>query len=155
MKHVTILFIRQGDQILLAMKKRGFGAGKWNGVGGKVQEGESYKAAAVRECAEEIGLTPHHPVRVGHIRFFDPRDPAFEHDAHIFVALSYDGEPRESDEMRPQWFHVDEIPYDDMWPADRHWMPHLINGELFEGIITATETEVTEHHIQVLESLDD
>jgi ADP-ribose pyrophosphatase YjhB (NUDIX family) len=155
MKHVTLLFIRQGDKILLAMKKRGFGAGKWNGVGGKVQEGETYKAACVRECEEEIGITPDHPVRVGHIRFFDPRDPSFEHDAHIFVALSYTGgEPRESDEMRPEWFGVDKIPYDDMWPVDHLWLPHLLNGELFEGTVTTTEDKVAEHHIQVLEKLD-
>jgi 8-oxo-dGTP diphosphatase len=154
MKHVTLLFIRQGNQILLAMKKRGHGAGKWNGVGGKVEEGESYRAAAVRECQEEIGVAPIAPLRVGHIRFFDPDDPSFEHDCYIFVALDWDGEPRETDEMRPQWFDINKLPYQDMWPDDELWLPHLLNGELFEGTITANQTEVTEHHIQVLEKLE-
>lgn len=150
---VTTLFLRRGDQILLAYKKRGFGKDFWNGVGGKVEEGESLRAATVRECQEEIGVMPSAPVRVGHIRFFNPHDPSFEHDCHIFVALAWDGEPRETDEMRPQWFSVKDIPYKNMWPDQELWLPYVLNGELFEGTATVTTTEVTEHHIQVLEKL--
>lgn len=150
-----MLFIRQGDKILLGYKKRGFGKGKWNGVGGKVEEGESLRAAVVRECEEEIGIMPHGPVRLGHIRFFNPDDATFEHDCHIFVALDWDGgEPQETEEMRPQWFDIRDIPYDKMWPDEKIWLPHLLNGEFFEGTATVTETEVTEHHIQVVEALD-
>jgi 8-oxo-dGTP pyrophosphatase MutT (NUDIX family) len=54
----TLLFLITEDKILLAMKKRGFGTGKWNGVGGKIESGESLEAALVRECQEEIGVTP-------------------------------------------------------------------------------------------------
>lgn len=150
----TLLFLRQGDKILLAYKKRGFGAGKWNGIGGKVEEGESLKAAAVRECQEEIGVIPEGPIRVGRIRFFDQTDPSFESDCNIFVSLAWEGEPRETDEMRPQWFDIKDIPYDQMWPVDKYWYPHLLNGELFQGTATGTETELAEHHIQVLEKLD-
>ena len=49
------MFAKKKDKVLLAMKKRGFGAGKWNGVGGKVKDGETIKQAAIRE--QESGVT--------------------------------------------------------------------------------------------------
>ena len=47
-KVLTLAFIRDGDQLLLGMKKRGFGAGKWNGFGGKVDPGETILQGAAR-----------------------------------------------------------------------------------------------------------
>lgn len=154
MKRVTVLFLQQNNQLLLAYKKRGFGKGFWNGVGGKVEDGETFRAAAVRECIEEINVTPHHPVLLGRLRFFDQDDPTFEHDCRIFVSDSWVGEPQESDEMRPQWFSSTELPYESMWPADTLWLPFVLRGEFFVGTITANEQAVAEHHIQVVESLE-
>ena len=57
MKELTLLFLRQGDEVLLAMKKRGFGEGRWNGVGGKVEKGEDELHAAYRELEEETGIS--------------------------------------------------------------------------------------------------
>ena len=58
MKHVTLLFLIKDDsqEILLAMKKRGFGEGKFNCTGGKIEEGETIPQAAIREAKEEIGV---------------------------------------------------------------------------------------------------
>jgi ADP-ribose pyrophosphatase YjhB (NUDIX family) len=56
MKQTTLCFLLKDDNVLLAMKKRGFGVGKWNGIGGKVAEGEAVAAAAVREIKEEISV---------------------------------------------------------------------------------------------------
>ena len=52
MKQATLCPLIKDDQILLAMKKRGFGVGKWNGVGGKVEKGEEIIDAAIREIKE-------------------------------------------------------------------------------------------------------
>jgi 8-oxo-dGTP pyrophosphatase MutT (NUDIX family) len=153
MKQVTLLFLRKDDKILLAMKKRGFGAGLWNGAGGKVDLGESIQQAAIRECQEEIGVTPHAIKAAGYIQFFDPADLKFEHRCYIFTADSWDGTPTESEEMRPQWFAATEIPYPHMWPADSLWMPHLIANELFSGVINAGEKEIFSHNIKVVPKL--
>ena len=136
MKDVTILFLRRDDQLLLAMKKRGFGVGKWNGVGGKVEAGEDITTAAIRECQEEIGVTPRNLVHMGDLTFRMSHDPSFGHHAHIFMATEWDGEPAESEEMKPQWFSITAIPYKTMLPDDPLWLPHIINGEPFQGTMT-------------------
>jgi len=135
-KLMTLLFLRREDEILLALKKRGFGVGKWNGVGGKVEPGETIVQAAVRECQEEIGVTPAAPKLVGRLKFLDESDPNFCHDAHIFIATKWHGVPHETEEMRPQWFALAQIPYEHMWSDDQLWLPILLQGKLFKGSIT-------------------
>ena len=54
----TLLFVVHADRILLIEKKRGLGAGKINGPGGRIEPGESPRQAAVREVQEEVGVTP-------------------------------------------------------------------------------------------------
>jgi 8-oxo-dGTP pyrophosphatase MutT (NUDIX family) len=153
MKLVTLLFLRRGDEVLLAMKKRGFGAGKWNGVGGKVELGESIQAAAVRECQEEIGVTPLNPQLAGTIKFYEKTDPAFGHHAHIFVATKWKGEPAETEEMRPQWFNINYIPYQDMWVDDEIWYPLMFAGQKFKATFTLDGDRIETHHINKVDNL--
>jgi 8-oxo-dGTP diphosphatase len=134
MIQVTLLFLQREDEILLAMKKRRFGAGKWNGTGGKVEPGETFQQAAIRECEEEIGVTPHILQKVGELHFFDL--PDVEHYAHVYTASEWEGVPQESEEMAPRWFKVNEIPFDMMWPDDIYWMPLMLAGKQFKGTFT-------------------
>lgn len=154
MKQVTLLFLLSDNQVLLAMKKRGFGQGKWNGVGGKVEEGEHERDAAIRECKEEIGVTPHDLKFVGRIMFYEQNDPAFGHDCHIFVTRQWDGKPHETEEMRPRWFTIQDIPYDQMWPDDKIWLPILLDGKLFTGTVTVDADRLVSHDIKTAISLD-
>lgn len=135
-KTVTLLFLRRGDEILLAMKKRGYGEGKWNGVGGKLDPGETPLQTAIRECQEEINVTPVNPRLSGRLNFFEHENPDFQHSCHIFVAENWQGDPQETEEMRPRWFHIDAIPYNIMWPDDTIWLPHLLQDRPFSGEIT-------------------
>ena len=151
MKLVTILFLRRDDEILLAMKKRGFGMGKWNGVGGKASPGETEAEAAIRECQEEIGVTPVNPKLVGTIKFYEKTDPTFGHHAHIFVTEEWRGEPTETEEMRPQWFKIENIPYKEMWVDDELWYPLMLEGRQFEAEITLDGDRIASHDIRVTE----
>lgn len=153
MKLVTILFLKNGDQVLLAMKKRGFGMGKWNGVGGKVDAGEDIAAAAIRECQEEIGVTPINPLLVGKIKFYDKADPNFGHHAHIYLAEKWQGQPTETEEMRPKWFATKDIPYEQMWADDPHWLPLVLQSKLFTGTITLDGNRLDSHDINIVDSL--
>ena len=143
---MTLLFLRRSGEILLAMKKRRFGVGKWNGVGGKVEKDETILDGAIRECQEEIGVTPTHPQLIGRLTFYDKADPDFCHDTHIFVATQWQGEPTETEEMRPQWFAETEIPYEQMWPDDYLWLPLLLQGKLFQGRNVTLDHHIVAHH---------
>src|SRR5690606_24398839 len=140
------------QQILLAMKKRGFGEGKWNGVGGKVEEGESIEAAAVREACEEIGVvirpTALHERGVLSFSFEDV--PEFAQDVHVFFVTQWEGEPTESEEMRPQWYSVDALPYDTMWVSDTYWLPRVVRGEnmIARFHFSVSGDEILDMHIE-------
>lgn len=124
--------IQHGDQVLLAMKKKGFGEGWWNGYGGKVEPGETVEAAMVRELREESGLIAKTYRPRGMLEFyFDGTDKIVE--MHIFEVTKYQGEPVETDEMAPKWFALTDIPYDRMWPGDSDWMSLYFAGQNVAG----------------------
>ena len=133
MKQLLTLSIVQSDnRILLAMKKRGMGANRWNGYGGKVESGESIEEAARREALEEGKINFGEMDNRGLIIFKFRNDP-ITYEVHLFSVTEYNGEPRETEEMRPQWFDINSIPYDDMWPADRYWLPIFLEGKKIQG----------------------
>lgn len=133
----TLCLLVQKDQILLGKKKVGLGAGKWNGFGGKVEALELISDAAVREMREESGLTITAPRKVGLLRFFlIDRSPVRELEVHVFFVDTFKGVPRETEEMWPRWFSLENIPYDEMWPDDRHWLPLFLKGKKFRGTFT-------------------
>lgn len=126
-KLYTLVMIAKDDQLLLGMKKRGFGAGWWNGFGGKVEEGESLEDAARREVREEVGLEVSALIPRGTLYFeFEGEDKVQE--VHLFEGREFTGEPLETDEMKPDWFNASNIPYDNMWPGDDKWMPVYMEG---------------------------
>ncbi len=131
-KVLTLCVIHQGDRVLLGMKKRGFGAGRWNGFGGKVLENEKIVDAAKRELAEEAGIHIRVPEKRGILEFEFEGDPHLL-EVHVYGGNQFEGEPVETEEMKPQWFHVKEIPYDTMWPDDRYWFPYFLEGKNFRG----------------------
>jgi 8-oxo-dGTP diphosphatase/2-hydroxy-dATP diphosphatase len=128
-KLLTLCLAVKDDQILLGMKKRGFGAGRWNGFGGKVEEGEAIDQAAKREMQEECGVIVEtmEKVAVHEFRFQSNLTETLE--VHVFRVDSFDGEPTETEEMCPQWFAFNEIPYDTMWADDRYWLPLVLEGK--------------------------
>lgn len=130
---LTLCMVHQSPRILLGMKKRGFGAGRWNGFGGKLNEGETIAQALMREVEEEVGIVPEGPEEVGVIDFRFRHKPAEILEVHIFRTTSFTGEPTESEEMKPQWFDESAIPFDEMWSDDRHWLPLFLAGKRFKG----------------------
>lgn len=131
-KVLTLTIIHQQPRVLLGLKKRGFGAGRWNGFGGKVAAGEPIEAAAARELQEEAGIAAVQLEKVGLIQFEFSGDPEIL-EVHIFRAEEFLGTPTESEEMKPQWFGVDAIPFNEMWPDDIYWLPLLLAGKKFKG----------------------
>jgi 8-oxo-dGTP pyrophosphatase MutT (NUDIX family) len=127
-KTLVFLWKPQEQKILLAMKKRGFGEGKWNGVGGKLESGETIEQAAIRETKEEIGvhICEENLCKRGYIDFSFENKPDWSQRVHVFFVEVWDGDPEESEEMRPEWYHFESIPYKEMWIDDEHWLPKAI-----------------------------
>lgn len=151
----TLLFLVKDGQILLAMKKRGFGAGKWNGVGGKLEVNETLDQALVRECQEEIGVTPTKYKKVAELDFYGgSTEEAWNMYVHAYIASDWQGEPHETEEMAPKWFSFNDIPYADMWADDEHWLPTALSGKTLQGTFWFNEhDELIKHELLETDSI--
>ena len=144
-KLLTLVLIEENSQILLGMKKRGFGAGRWNGFGGKVEEDESLIEAAKRETVEECGVEIIKLAERGVLEFSFANKPEIL-EVHIFKAIKWLGGPQETEEMLPEWFPYAEIPYNEMWADDRYWLPLFLEGKKFKGHFLFDENDVILSH---------
>jgi 8-oxo-dGTP diphosphatase len=151
----TLLFVVQDGEILLIRKKRGLGAGKINGPGGRLESGETPTEAAVREVEEELRVTPTGVVESGEVsfQFVD----GYSLHVWIFRANGYTtasglGAPEETDEAIPLWFQLDAIPYDEMWADDRLWLPLLLAREYFRGRFIFDDDTMLDHRVLGVDS---
>ncbi len=134
-KILTLCLIRKDSKILLGMKRRGFGEGKWNGFGGKVEPGETLEAAIIREVLEESKLIVNNLEPMGDIEFSFENNPIIFH-VHYFKTSNFTGEPKETEEMAtPQWFNLNELPLDQMWPEAKIVFPKLLADKKITGKI--------------------
>jgi 8-oxo-dGTP diphosphatase len=145
--HSTIVFVLKAGRVLLIRKKRGLGAGKINGPGGKVNPGESFAECARREVIEELCVTPLNLEERGELRFNFV--DGYSMHSRVFVASDYSGEPQATDEAIPVWTPCDCIPYDEMWADDRLWFPLLLAGKRFRGRFLFDNDQMIEHELLV------
>ena len=127
----TLIFVIRDGQILLIRKKRGLGAGKINGPGGRIDPGETPAQCAVREAQEELHITPLDVKPCGEL-FFQFAD-GFKLHGYVFLAHAFEGTPPETDEALPIWAPLDRIPYHEMWADDRYWLPFMLADHSFTG----------------------
>lgn len=148
MLEATLVFLIRGHprtELLLGMKNRGFGSGKYNGFGGKVETGETIEDAAARELHEECGVTVvvEDLTRAARLEFFFPAQPDWNQVVHVFHAKRWLGNPAESREMTPAWFGVQALPYEMMWADDPYWLPLVLHGEYVEAAFTFKDDNET------------
>lgn len=119
-----------GDEVLLGRKKTGLGIGKLVGPGGKLEAGETPEMAAVREVAEEIGVsvTPSSLERIGELTYPFPYRPEWSQKSWAFRCRDWSGHPLESPELRPEWYPLAGIPFDQMWDDAKYWLPTALTG---------------------------
>ena len=144
-RDVTLCVLTDGERVNLGTKKRGFGKGKPNGYGGKPELGEDLVACALRELSEEayVKAHPDDVEKVGEIEFYFSCKEEWNQRVHIYLIKKWEGDPTESDEMLPVWYHHSEIPYSKMWNDDRHWLPHVLEGKRVKGSFVFGEDHET------------
>ena len=145
----TLLLTVKNDQILLIRKKRGLGAGKINGPGGKVDPGETITECIIRETQEELRITPINPAFIGE-SLFQFTDGYSIH-VHTFMASDFTGEPTETDEAKPLWFSLDHIPYHEMWEDDKYWIPLSLKGQPFLGRYLFDQDNMLDYDLELTE----
>jgi 8-oxo-dGTP diphosphatase len=144
----TLVFVVRDGSILLIRKKRGLGAGKINGPGGRLNPGETPLECGIREAQEELHITPL-GLRKGGENLFQFTDGYSIH-VHVFTADDFLGEPTETEEAVPIWAPVTDIPYGEMWEDDVLWIPLLLSGTAFEGRYIFDGDNMLDHDLRIL-----
>ena len=133
----TLMFFQHQGKVLLIRKKRGLGAGKITAPGGKFEPKESPLACAIRETAEEVGLVISQAHQIARLKYQFTDGLALQVEA--FTSHHGTGQPRETPEGLPLWFPRSNLPFEEMWDDDIHWLPQAFAGEhlcghfLFDG----------------------
>jgi 8-oxo-dGTP diphosphatase len=146
---VTLCFLLRdrdsGTEVLLGLKRTGFGTGKIVGIGGHVEPGESEAEAVVREVWEETGVTVRQEdlADAGVVQFVFPARPAWDMHTRLFTARRWAGEPEDSDEIVPQWFQAGNLPVDRMWQDADHWLPVVLEGGRVNVVVTLNSDNET------------
>jgi 8-oxo-dGTP diphosphatase len=125
--------------------------GKWNGLGGKLNPGESPEDCVIREVHEESGLIISDPLLKGFLTF--PRF-ANEEDwyAFVFVARKIEGQLIESEEGVLKWIDDEQLLNLDLWEGDLIFLPWLERPGIFSGKFIYRDGKLVEHIVIFYES---
>jgi 8-oxo-dGTP pyrophosphatase MutT (NUDIX family) len=149
LRQASLCFLLKDKQILLAMKKRGFAKGKWNGAGGKPKDEDGgIEATARRETLEEIQVTPRNLKKVAVLNFYFLEKSEWNQQVIVFLTHDWTGTPTETEEMSPKWFDIKDIPYENMWWDDPLWLPKVLSGKIVEGnFLFDNNQKLLEHEV--------
>ena len=156
----TLCFLMRENpsrEVLLGLKKTGFGAGKYAGFGGRIEVSETIERAAVRELEEESGIkvSINEIYPVGHLTFLFPAKPDWSQTVHVFLAKKWQGDPKESDEMKPIWCMLDEIPFESMWDDASYWLPLILQGKKIKASFVYKDDNQTVGQVKIEDWEDD
>ena len=149
---IVYIIDRKLRKVLLIMKKKGLGKGNVNAPGGRLEKGESSLEAAIRECREEVSLTPLCPEKRMELHFQFTSGYALYGEA--FFTYAWEGEARPSDEADPFWCDLDKLPWENMWEDDRRWLPLALEGKKLRGFYVFDDDKMLSEKLQELDSFD-
>jgi 8-oxo-dGTP diphosphatase len=149
MKLATLCYVRRNHQTLMlhrVKKPNDMHLGKWNGLGGKFEPGESPEECVIREIYEEAGLRIIKPLLKGILTF-----PAFAKDedwyAFVYIVKDFEGELIDSDEGILSWVDNDELLKLNLWEGDRIFIPWLDQPGFFSARFTYQESRLVDYSV--------
>lgn len=149
MKLATLCYLRRDNQTLMLLRNKkanDIHEGKWNGLGGKFELGESPEECAIREIEEESGLIATAPQLKGFLTF-----PRFKDGEDwyvlLFLVTRFHGELRESPEGHLEWIDNDRLLELNLWPGDRLFLPALDSPGFISAKLTYENGELVEQQL--------
>jgi len=149
MKLATLCYVKNAGKTLMIhriKRQDDIHAGKWNGLGGKFEQGETPEECVIREVYEESGLIIKNPQLRGFITF-----PGFAHDedwyAFVFTAHEFEGELIDPEEGYLQWISDEEVPNLPLWEGDRIFLPWLSGMPFFSGKFVYVDNQLMTHAV--------
>jgi 8-oxo-dGTP pyrophosphatase MutT (NUDIX family) len=146
-QRATLVFPMRQDfsDVYLMHRTRGVGAGLWNGMGGRLEESESFFECALRESEEESGIriSPAHLDYRGSLLFIFNDQPGMY--VQVFATYTWTGSPMPITDAhdRGNWFRSKLLPFADMWPDDPFWFPWMLMGIPFLGLFVFYDSQLT------------
>ena len=147
MKLATLCYIRRDGKTLMVhriKKQNDMHQGKWNGLGGKIEPGETPEECAAREVLEESGLVAKKLILRGLITF-----PGFSNEedwyTFLFVIPEFSGELIDSPEGVLEWIEDDRLLELNLWEGDRIFIPWLDQPGFFSGKFTYHNEKLIDH----------
>lgn len=155
MKQATLCFPIDSakSRVLLGLKKRSFGTGKWNGFGGKISDGETAPQATVRELFEESHLKANENdlEHAADLTYVSTDKTINSWRVHAYTLAKWTGKPVETDEMKPDWFPIHQLPLENMWGDIMHWLPQILTGKKIKARFTFDYNDETIKTVRVTE----
>jgi 8-oxo-dGTP diphosphatase len=153
MKLATLCYVRNGEQTLMVhrvKKAQDMHLGKWNGLGGKLEPGETPEECARREIQEESGLEVKDLTWKGLLTF-----PGFANDedwyAFVFVATVKNGPLIDSPEGDLKWVDQTELFGLNLWEGDLIFLPWLDRPGMFSGKFTYLDGRLVDYRVEFYE----
>jgi ADP-ribose pyrophosphatase len=108
-------------------KQNDLNAGKWIGIGGKLEPGESMLQCMSREIKEETGLNAEQLELRGIVSFeYEDAEPE---KIYVYTIERFSGEMKECDEGTLQWVDESDILSLDLWEGDKIFLKRLLQGD--------------------------
>lgn len=150
MKLATLCYVQNNGKTLMLYrnkKENDYHEGKWNGLGGKFEAGETPEECAIREVEEESGLTMIDPVMKGHITFplFDGKDDWY---VFLFTANIFEGQLIDSPEGELEWIDNEKLTEINLWDGDKIFIPWLFKDKFFSAKFIYEDGEYKDYTVK-------
>jgi 8-oxo-dGTP diphosphatase len=145
----TLCYVRNKEKTLFIhriKKEQDFHLGKWNGLGGKMEQGETPEECVIREVKEESGLLIKNPRMRGFITF-PMFDGIQDWNVFVFTAEEFQGELCESEEGILKWIPNSDILNLNLWEGDRIFLPWLGRKEFFSARFVYENGRLKNHNV--------
>ncbi len=149
MKLASLVYVQRENKTLMLhriKKKEDIHEGKYNGVGGKIEDGESPEECAIRETLEETGLKIKNPKLKGILTF-----PKFLQNedwiVFVFTTKEFEGKIIESEEGKLEWINNDKLLKLNLWEGDKIFLPLVFKDTIFSGKFIYENKKLIGHKI--------